>query len=134
MIEELGLKLEDSDLGTSPVKRGDFDNPLGHPQVTGVMMFVSFGAFGLIPLVGFSAYLIFAQRNGIAGVDSVHEAFLVTCVLTLLTLFILGVFKVNSLREVSHTCVYDYEESQSSSSGYFFHFGTFIVMGARASQ
>lgn len=60
---------------------------------TGVIMFCAFGTFGLIPLLGFCVFLYLAPRDPVTRTVNVHLAFLVTCALTLTTLFILGVFK-----------------------------------------
>eukprot|EP01055_Gregarina_sp_Pseudo9_P002044 Gregarina_sp_Pseudo_9__2043@NODE_2415_length_1003_cov_8_928423_g2222_i0_p1_GENE_NODE_2415_length_1003_cov_8_928423_g2222_i0NODE_2415_length_1003_cov_8_928423_g2222_i0_p1_ORF_typecomplete_len305_score50_19VIT1/PF01988_19/8_6e55L_HMGIC_fpl/PF10242_9/4_7e03L_HMGIC_fpl/PF10242_9/0_073DUF1129/PF06570_11/2_3e02DUF1129/PF06570_11/3_4DUF1700/PF08006_11/2_7e02DUF1700/PF08006_11/0_12RseC_MucC/PF04246_12/5_1e03RseC_MucC/PF04246_12/0_19_NODE_2415_length_1003_cov_8_928423_g2222_i046960 len=76
MVEELGLKIDDDE--SSPFRRG-------------CLMFFSFGCFGLIPLLGFLVYLLIS--NKVSGTTNVHVAFAFTCLITLLTLFVLGIYK-----------------------------------------
>eukprot|EP01053_Blabericola_migrator_P005388 Blabericola_migrator_1__5387@NODE_275_length_10491_cov_112_748561_g228_i0_p3_GENE_NODE_275_length_10491_cov_112_748561_g228_i0NODE_275_length_10491_cov_112_748561_g228_i0_p3_ORF_typecomplete_len305_score33_69VIT1/PF01988_19/6_1e54DUF485/PF04341_12/0_97DUF1129/PF06570_11/1_3e02DUF1129/PF06570_11/9_1DUF1700/PF08006_11/1_3e02DUF1700/PF08006_11/0_87_NODE_275_length_10491_cov_112_748561_g228_i055286442 len=76
MVEELGLKIDDDD--TSPFRRG-------------LVMFTSFAIFGMIPLFGFAAYLKLSAK--VVGSTNVHVAFAFTCFVTLITLFILGMYK-----------------------------------------
>lgn len=69
MVEELGLMTPDGD---------------ENPAKNGFVTFLSFLAFGIVPLIG---YIVMAS----AGLDD--WAFLVSCILTVLTLLGLGVFK-----------------------------------------
>eukprot|EP01056_Protomagalhaensia_sp_Gyna25_P001374 Protomagalhaensia_sp_Gyna_25__1373@NODE_1692_length_1615_cov_101_812817_g1386_i0_p1_GENE_NODE_1692_length_1615_cov_101_812817_g1386_i0NODE_1692_length_1615_cov_101_812817_g1386_i0_p1_ORF_typecomplete_len301_score32_95VIT1/PF01988_19/3e54GlpM/PF06942_12/2_3e03GlpM/PF06942_12/0_2GlpM/PF06942_12/1_2e03Colicin_im/PF03857_13/0_5RseC_MucC/PF04246_12/6_8e03RseC_MucC/PF04246_12/6_7e03RseC_MucC/PF04246_12/0_046Promethin/PF16015_5/2_2e03Promethin/PF16015_5/0_018_NODE_1692_length_1615_cov_101_812817_g1386_ len=76
MVEELGLKIDDDE--ASPFKRG-------------VLMFTSFGCFGLIPLLGFVLFLYATSKLRLT--ENIELAFAFTCFITLVTLFILGVYK-----------------------------------------
>lgn len=73
MVEELGLM--SSDEGTTPIRRG-------------LVMFVSFSVFGLVPLAGFVGWVVMMGHN-----VSNAAAMSVACVMSLVTLFILGDFK-----------------------------------------
>lgn len=76
MVEELGLMIGDD--GPTPIRRG-------------VVMFLSFCMFGLLPLGGFigweAGYGIEHSRK------STEIAFLTACLVSLVTLFVLGFFK-----------------------------------------
>lgn len=72
MVEELGLMATD---GPSPLRRG-------------LVMFLSFFLFGLLPLAGFVAWLTVSNSS----TDS-KLAFMMACVVSGIALFILGFFK-----------------------------------------
>lgn len=74
MVEELGL-MSDGDEATTPIQRG-------------LVMFVSFSVFGLVPLAGFVAWVVMMGRDVSNG-----AAMGVASVMSLITLFILGDFK-----------------------------------------
>eukprot|EP00923_Selenidium_pygospionis_P012531 GHVN01021280.1.p1 GENE.GHVN01021280.1~~GHVN01021280.1.p1 ORF type:complete len:380 (+),score=61.59 GHVN01021280.1:103-1242(+) len=82
MAEELGL-LGDDGSGASPVKRG-------------IVMFSSFAFFGIVPLVTFIAYLV-TETSGVGHmhVEISRQAFYMAALASLVTLFILGVFKAS---------------------------------------
>lgn len=69
-----------------------------YPTV-GMLMFVSFGCFGLIPLAGFIAYLLLMKYFHPYRDINTTEGFIVTCAVTLCTLFTLGVFKARFSNE-----------------------------------
>ncbi|KAL8273836.1 hypothetical protein Esti_002159 [Eimeria stiedai] len=74
MVEELGLMATD---GPSPLRRG-------------LVMFLSFFLFGLLPLAGFVAWLTVSNSS----TDS-KLAFMMACVVSGIALFILGFFKAS---------------------------------------
>ncbi|KAF8822630.1 putative integral membrane protein [Cardiosporidium cionae] len=76
MVEELNLTMEDEN-GSTPLKRA-------------MVMFGSFCTFGIIPLAGFIVWQFVA---GTGSASSGLIGFLIAIVCSLITLFVLGVFK-----------------------------------------
>lgn len=76
MVEELGLQVPDPD--DDIVKEG-------------VIMFLSFAGFGAMPLIGYAVVPLVVPDLGS------HALFLIACVVTAVTLFLMGAVKVRAV-------------------------------------